>query len=147
MKNLMVCVDMSEKSLEVLEKSLKELDLDQFENIYYVHGFERTTFVDTFYLATHPMDENFPAIEKSIVETLKGLDEKVRHGSDLKNGYYSAFLSSFPKDVMCDFAKDKKIDQMIIATRGRSGIKGLFSSSFAEHMVRHAPCRLLILRE
>ena len=56
-------------------------------------------------------------------------------------------LVSFPKESLANYARDNQIDTMVIGTRGKHGISGLFSSSFAEYMIRHASCELRIIRE
>jgi nucleotide-binding universal stress UspA family protein len=44
-------------------------------------------------------------------------------------------------------ARTVDADLIIIATRGRSGLKRVFLGSTAERVVRHAPCPVLVVRE
>lgn len=44
-------------------------------------------------------------------------------------------------------ARDLKVDLIIIATHGYSGLKHIFLGSTAERVARHAPCPVLIVRD
>jgi nucleotide-binding universal stress UspA family protein len=46
-----------------------------------------------------------------------------------------------------EYAKDQKIDLVIVGTHGRSGVKQLLMGSVAERVVRTAPCPVLTVRE
>jgi len=52
-----------------------------------------------------------------------------------------------PFHQICDAAKERSIDLIIIATHGRTGLQRLQLGSTAERVVRHAPCPLLVVRE
>jgi len=43
-------------------------------------------------------------------------------------------------------AEDEQADLIVMATHGRSGIKGLFFGSVAEKVVRSAACPVLTMR-
>ncbi len=44
-------------------------------------------------------------------------------------------------------AKSLGADLIVISTHGRTGLKHVFLGSVAEHVVRHAPCPVLVVRE
>ncbi|MBL9168822.1 MAG: universal stress protein [Verrucomicrobiales bacterium] len=52
-----------------------------------------------------------------------------------------------PFHQICDAAKERSIDLIIIATHGRTGLQRLQLGSTAERVVRHAPCPVLVVRE
>ena len=47
---------------------------------------------------------------------------------------------------IADYAKREKADLIIIPSHGYHGLKRLFLGSVAERVLRHAPCRVLVLR-
>ena len=49
-------------------------------------------------------------------------------------------------DEIARIAQEKNIDMVIIATRGRSGLKRLVLGSVTEHLMRLSPCPLLAVR-
>jgi universal stress protein A len=46
-----------------------------------------------------------------------------------------------------EYAKDQKVDLVIVGTHGRSGVKQFLMGSVAERVVRTAPCPVLTVRE
>ena len=49
-----------------------------------------------------------------------------------------------PTIVEC--ARDRESDLVVIGTHGRTGLAHLVMGSVAEHVVRHAPCPVLVIR-
>jgi universal stress protein A len=101
-------------------------------------------------IATHDFDGSFPlvldnektkrfceSVLKQIVEKLEiepPLLEKilVRHGR--------------PFNEISDAARTLKVDLIVIATHGYTGLKHTFLGSTAERVARHAPCPVLVVR-
>ena len=46
-----------------------------------------------------------------------------------------------------DVAKTANADVIVISTHGRTGLKHVLLGSVAEHVIRHAPCPVLVVRE
>jgi len=46
---------------------------------------------------------------------------------------------------ICQFAKDHDVDLIITSTHGLTGLKHVLIGSVAEHVVRHAPCCVLVV--
>ena len=49
-------------------------------------------------------------------------------------------------DAIVDYAKDIHVDVIVVGTHGRGGVSHLFMGSVAEHVVRKAPCPVLVVR-
>ncbi len=49
-------------------------------------------------------------------------------------------------DSLVDFAKDRRIDLIVMGTHGRGGMSHLLMGSVAERVVRMAPCPVLTVR-
>ena len=58
-----------------------------------------------------------------------------------------AVRTGSPSNQIAEFARSLPADLIIISTHGYSGIKHVFMGSVAEHVVRHAPCPVLVVRE
>lgn len=142
----MVAVDLSDHSINLLKDKLSKRDWSGVSEVHLVHGFQLQIYADNFYFTAYPMEDQYEEVKKSVDELLNNLASEVFKGDGGPKIVNDCVISSSPTKDLCDYAKDKKIDEMIIGTRGKHGISGLFSSSFAEYMVRHAPCELHILR-
>jgi universal stress protein A len=55
--------------------------------------------------------------------------------------------SGAPPEAIIDVAKKLPADIIVIATHGRTGLKHVLLGSVAEHVVRKAPCPVLVVRE
>ncbi len=55
--------------------------------------------------------------------------------------------SGAPAEAIIGAAKKLPADMIVIATHGRTGLKHVLLGSVAEHVVRKAPCPVLVVRE
>ena len=49
--------------------------------------------------------------------------------------------------TICDVAAELGVDVIVVGSHGRRGISRLFLGSTSEHVVRNAPCPVLVVRE
>ncbi|MEI8032622.1 MAG: universal stress protein [Chlorobiaceae bacterium] len=52
----------------------------------------------------------------------------------------------FAEECIIDYAKRKEADVIIMGSHGRRGLKRLFLGSVAEHVIRRAPCPVLVVK-
>jgi nucleotide-binding universal stress UspA family protein len=52
-----------------------------------------------------------------------------------------------PAQAIMDVAGEQRIDLIIMGTHGRTGLAQVFLGSVAEHVVRQAPCPVLVMRK
>jgi nucleotide-binding universal stress UspA family protein len=49
--------------------------------------------------------------------------------------------------TICRIAEELSVDVIVVGSHGRTGIKRFFLGSVSEHVVRHAPCPVLVIRD
>jgi nucleotide-binding universal stress UspA family protein len=49
--------------------------------------------------------------------------------------------------TICRVAEEVGVDVIVVGSHGRTGLQRLFLGSVSEHVVRHAPCPVLVVRE
>jgi nucleotide-binding universal stress UspA family protein len=49
--------------------------------------------------------------------------------------------------TICGIAEELGVDVIVVGSHGRTGLGRLFLGSVSEHVVRHAPCPVLVVRE
>jgi nucleotide-binding universal stress UspA family protein len=49
--------------------------------------------------------------------------------------------------TICRIAEELGVDVVVVGSHGRTGLSRLFLGSVSEHVVRHAPCPVLVVRE
>lgn len=53
-------------------------------------------------------------------------------------------LRGDPGAAICVFAEEQGAKGIVVGTRGRSGLKRAVLGSVSDHLVRHAPCTVLV---
>ena len=61
--------------------------------------------------------------------------------------WHDEVISGNPYAVIVDYARDKKIDLLVLTTHGHTGLKHFLLGSNAEKIIRHAPCPVLVVRD
>jgi nucleotide-binding universal stress UspA family protein len=141
-KRILVPIDFSDCSRKALEYALPfarqfhaALTVLHVVHVnYHAASSEYTTF-------DYPelIEETQRAGEKQ----LRDLARSVRKGGPVK----TVIQTGHPGSVIVDTARKLGVDLIIISTHGRTGFKRAFFGSTTEHVVRYAPCPVLILRE
>jgi nucleotide-binding universal stress UspA family protein len=55
-------------------------------------------------------------------------------------------ISGSPGNAIVEYARSIHADVIVVGTHGRDGMSRLLMGSVAEHIVRHAPCPVLVVR-
>lgn len=145
-KKIGICVDLTDPSVTKIKEKLKALSFVDVQKIYLIHAFQRQIYVDNFFFTQFPFKEQIKEVEKSVLGILTDIESVLNESSQRIELEKKCLLSDYPKKDIADYVEEQKIDQLIIATRKKDGIGGIFSSSFAEYMLRHASSELLIIR-
>jgi nucleotide-binding universal stress UspA family protein len=58
----------------------------------------------------------------------------------------SLLVQGTPTQTIVDTAGEQEVDLIIMGTHGRTGLAHVFLGSVAEHVVRHGPCPVLVIR-
>ncbi len=94
------------------------------------------------YYMTGPSEQFIDQIRE---ESQKGLDrfaEQNLQGPEV----VTTFLEGSPFVEIVRYAREQKIDLVVIATHGRTGLKHVLFGSVAEKVVRKAPCPVLVVK-
>jgi nucleotide-binding universal stress UspA family protein len=140
-KDILVPVDFSEPSLKALKYALAFAE--QFgAKLSLLHVVEPIVVPD-FASVPMPMDNNRLATSaKARLEHLckrRGLERRLVHKKLVRTGA--------PFREITDAARVLKVDLIVIATHGYTGLAHAILGSTAERVVRHAPCPVLTVRE
>src|ERR1043165_9677995 len=138
-KNILVPIDFSERSMEALEIALaltKRFGADLHVAHIYEPDFPLTT-VMAMPLALPP-----GPVAQGVRRHLKDVTKK--RGFELRPGNYHA-IEGRPADQICELARRHAIDLIVVATRGNTGLKHLVLGSTAERIVRYSPCPVLLV--
>ena len=91
--------------------------------------------------------------EETVKEVQKNLQEDLdnnfteRYVDKIENGirYEIITKSGREDDEILKFAKDEKVDIIVVGTHGRTGIEHVFFGSVAEKVLRHSPFPVFVI--
>lgn len=143
MKSIVICVNLNQQTLDTLKTIPSKIDL-QDAQIHLIHVFEIRYASAEFVPVIYPMPDQYPEIENSVLKTLTGLasDLKLPENHVIKKCVFSQSRESFLKEYLTEV----KAELVVVATRGKHGIEGLFSSSLTDFFCKYSPCDVLVLR-
>lgn len=85
------------------------------------------------------------ATSREIVERLERIGAMVDARAELALDTVKEIQPGNPSAVISQYASDQEIDLIVMGTHGRTGLSHLTMGSVAEHIVREAPCPVLVL--
>ncbi|MBI4685372.1 MAG: universal stress protein [Nitrospirae bacterium] len=142
MKRILFPTDFSEGSDNALPYVV-DISKHYGAKLYVLHVMHDIAQATGWYVPHISMDELYKdievnakkEIEKYGAEELRGLNDVERR-----------ITKGIPYDEIIKFAKENKIDLIVIGTHGRKGLDRVIFGSTAERVVREAPCPVMSVR-
>jgi len=108
--------------------------------MHVIYDVARTT---GWYIPHISVEEVYSDMEKSAkAELEKTYTEEMRGFKDIER----VVMKGIPYEEITKFADTSKVDVIVLATHGRTGLDRLLFGSTAEQVVRYAPCPVLSVR-
>ena len=94
----------------------------------------------------HITEENLEKIQEAIEENLDN-NYKERYVKKIEDGVRFEIVTKSGREdeEIIKFAKQEKVDLVVMGTHGRTGIEHVFFGSVAEKVLRHSPFPVLII--
>jgi len=142
-KKVTICVPLDEDLLATIRTLKGSPLLADASEVNLVHVFRVEKYVYMVPPYIYPDEAQRPEVEKSVQQILESLKNDL--GVDATVNTVCLFDES-PKVTMDKYLKDSETNLAIVATRGKHGVEGLFTSSFADHLNKFSPCDIYVLR-
>ncbi|NTU67497.1 MAG: universal stress protein [Chlorobiaceae bacterium] len=97
--------------------------------------------------------ENDPTINYSHGLEKEGADEEQKLAALIDEEQMAGIVADYAiyegsaEECILDYAKRQEADVIIMGSHGRRGLKRMILGSVAEHVIRRAPCPVLIVKE
>jgi nucleotide-binding universal stress UspA family protein len=141
-KKILFATDFSEGSRNALPYAL-DVALRHGAKIYIVHVIYDVAKTTGWYVPHASAEELYTDLEKGARKELeKTFIDEMRKFKD----YEYLVLKGTPYEEITRFAEENKVDLIVLATHGRTGLDRLLFGSTAEQVVRYAPCPVLSVR-
>jgi nucleotide-binding universal stress UspA family protein len=143
MKNIVICADLNQASLDTLKKFHRHHDYKHVM-LHFVHVFEIRIYNADIVPVIFPTESQYAEIEKSSLAILKNLAHDMGVRDDQVQ--LKCFFSHSREEKIKSYLDEVKAELAVVATRGKHGIEGFFSSSLADFLCKYSPCDVLVLR-
>lgn len=155
-KRILCPVDLSSFSLEAVKLGVQIAENSK-AGLYLLHVIDNP--FDELYLT--PITETDPAslalYSTEPVKRAKIMETTIDHSKVLLKQFCHEYVEHLPKvryivdtgdpfEKIIDAAENQRIDLIVLATHGRTGIHRLLIGNVAEKVVRHAPCPVLTVK-
>jgi len=139
-KSILFPTDFSEGSLQALQYAT-ELVKRFNAKLFLVHVVHEMRYSGGFYVPHISMDVLYNEVEKAAQKELDkyGIEEL----RELKDAVERRIIKGVPHEEIVNFAKENKIDLIIIGAHGKKGMEKIFFGNTTAHVVRFAPCSVL----
>ncbi len=135
--NILVATDGSEYSRKAVDKAL---DLVQYSR-------GRLTVVSILEISPH-IYAVAPKVTEEKIKLPQKYVEEVKELAASRGLLAEGFVreSECANEVICDIARKKSIDLIVVGSHGRTGLKRLLMGSVTESVIAHAPCPVLVVK-
>ncbi len=144
-KTVVIAVSLDKEALPHFHK-LKNSALFKGVHLHFVHIFEVRHYVDGLTYYSFPNQEQYTTIEKEVYQVFDNLEKDLFPSGDPASVTKKCLFDGSPKKALAEYSQEVGADLIVMATREKHGIKGFFTSSFAEHMIKTSPCDTLVLK-
>ena len=144
LKNVLVATDFSEPSDAALVYG-RELAVRFGAALHVLHAVQNV-YIDTLGAA------NYAALAPDLQQQIEDDARRRMHELAVRSGHSAPatvtaiVTSSAPALSIIDYARDHKIDLIVVGTHGRGAVAHLLLGSIAERVVRTARCPVLTVR-
>ena len=143
-KRILFPTDFSEESSVALEYAI-DMAKHYAAKLYVIHIiYDLAQAAGWGWFIPHPsVDELYKGVEK---EAAKQIERFGLEGLRTLKGVERSVLKGVPNEEIIKFAKDNKIELIVMPTHSRKGVGRILFGSTAAHIVRFAPCPVLTVR-
>lgn len=143
MKTYVLCTTLDNECLNTLKKIQNEVDLKN-AMVHIVTVVELNIFQIDLSPYIYPAEIQYANLEMKAVDIMKNLGNSLN--IDSSKIIYKCFFEYKKKEIIKTYLEEVNADLVAVATRGKYGIPGLFSSSLADFLCKFSPCDVLVMR-
>ena len=85
-------------------------------------------------------------IKKQLLDFIKNKAGEMMPLQAFNKAHFEVIFAQSPADRLAEYAKEINAGMVVVATRNKKGLAGIFLSSFADRLLKLSPCDILVLR-
>lgn len=145
-QNIAIALPTEDKLLDPLHHWGERFDWSHVKEVHMVHVVKKNITPLEFGLVETPNENMYQEMEPTLNQHLRDEAEKIIPLDYEGEVFYHLSRDFNPEEEMIDTLKKLNVDLVVVATRGKHGLEGLFHSSFTDQMVKFAPCDVYVVR-
>lgn len=145
-QRIVIAVPIEEHLLEPLYEWGRKFDFSHVESVHFVHVVKKNITPLEFGLVESPDEATYKDMVPTIEKFLKDESQKILPENFQGQVSFRVTKDFHPEEEVIDILKELKATLIVVATRGKHGLDGLFHSSFTDYMVKFAPCDVFVVR-
>ncbi|MEW6584773.1 MAG: universal stress protein [Nitrospirota bacterium] len=141
-KSILFPTDFSEGSAQALQYAV-EMAKRFGSKLYIVHIIYDMAKATGWYVPHTSVEQMYKDIREGAKKELERFGvEELAGFKDIER----TVITGVPHDEIVNYAREKKVDIIIMGTHGRKGLDRILFGSTAANVVRYAPCPVLTVR-
>ena len=114
--------------------------------VYFIHVVRKDVYVSEMGVDETPSKAAQEKIKQHMLDFIKNKASEMMPLPAFKKAHFEVLFAQSPAERMAEYAKEINAGLIVVATRNKRGFSGLFLSSFADRILKLAPCDVLVLR-
>lgn len=143
MKNYVLCTTLEEESINTLKELKNDIELKN-ANIHIITVIEKKIYTVDLAAYVYPTENQYPEIESSALSLLNSLAKDL--GVNQQQVTSRCFFEYDREKKIKEYLTEINANLVVVATRGKHGLEGFFSSSLADYLSKFSPCDVLVMR-
>lgn len=145
-QKLMIAIPLEEELLEPLYDWGAKFDFSHVESVELLHVIKKNIMPLEFGLVESPDNRTFHQMLPTLEKFIRDEGSKIIPKDFKGEKRYKIALDFHPEQDFVEMIQKTGTSLLVVSTRGRHGIRGLFHSSFTDYMIKFAPCDVLVVR-
>ena len=141
---ILLCTDGSELSVAAVKSGIELLGADsEFELVSVADSPEAAALVGSGHADAITSRDQFEILNAAAIEAAETTLTEAAEQLGLPDAPHRV-LHGDAGTAICDHAGDVEATAIVLGSRGRSGLKRAVMGSVSDHVVRHAPCPVVV---
>lgn len=146
LQTIVIALPLEEELLTPFYQWGKNFDFSHVKNVYFIHSVKKNIMPLEFGMMESPDETTFNQMKPTMEKFLKDEALKILPSHFQGKSEFLITLDYHPDQAMVEKLRELNANLLVVSTRGKHGIKGLFQSSFTDSMIKFAPCDVLVVR-
>ena len=124
----------------------RRFDWSHVKEAHIIHIVKKNVTPLEFGLVEMPDESTFKEMVPTLEKFLRDEAQKILPPSFRGECYFHLSRDFSPEEEMITLLKKTNVSVVVVSTRGKHGLDGIFHSSFTDKMVRFSPCDVYVVR-